>query len=257
MKSLIGIGIFLASILATSSNNADVCRSLASDIRRQLDRSRHCLHKTVLRDCCDSLLANGWKKTSGIYWIVNNQTKGVCDNTLAGGGWLKILANHDKDIKFVYGNTWEMYEKGFGNLNKNFFTGLKILHFMTREKTMQLRVDLKNSTGSYWALYEDFAVGSAETEYKLRIGNYSGGTLPDRFYAHNNGIWRTNDRNWPVPWPNFVGGWWIKDVVNFAPYSRSGAYWYEDGVEYRLDHKFFDVEIRIRSRRYPCVTTST
>ena len=231
------------------------CKIIGQELRAHLNRSAYCLRKTVLRDCCDSLIVRGIGKT-GIYRILDDKTRGVCDNEVAGGGgWLKMIRNNNLSNDKFRRRTWRKYEVGFGNFNQNFFLGLQTLHRLTANSTMQLRVDLTNSSGNYWALYEDFAVGDAQSLYKLRIGNFSNGNLRDLFSQHNNGEFRTADRNWPEYPLNYVGGWWwmpINGRINFAPYSVRGIFWHDSSKEIDLYHLFDQVEIRIRSKRYPC-----
>ena len=253
---------FAKAASSETTSNADVCRNIEQDIISHQDPSKYCLEKTVLKDCCDSLIVRTINNT-GIYWILNDHTKGLCDNdnpeARGGAGWLVMLRhdNHNND-KFRE-KTWKKYERGFGNFNRNFVLGLKTIHELTKQATMQLRVDLANAKGSYWAVYDDFAVDGPDANYKLRLGNYSkDSTLKDVFSQHNDYEFKTFDRNWDLSKSNPIGGWWISDYggISFAPYSPWGIIWFNpEKLEFPFDlkHHYSRAEIRIRSKRYPCI----
>ncbi len=247
-----GCGIARATLPNVTSTTRS-CATIAQDLQEQFDIPTKCLRGVILRDCCDSLLVGG---KTGIYRILDGNTRGACENDFEGGGWLRILRNNNNNNEKFRTRRWKKYEIGFGSFNQNFFLGLKTLHRLTENSTMQLRVDLTNSSGSYWALYEDFAVGDAQSLYRLRIGNFSGGTLRDLFSPHNNGEFSSIDYNFNSKLKNLVGGWWwMPDGrINFAPYSIRGITWHESEKELDVYHLYKLVVLRIRSRRFPCYT---
>ena len=54
------------------------------------------------------------------------------------------------------------YEEGFGDLNGEFWYGLRALHCLTSQGQWELRIDLTHSNGSKTYLhYKKFAIGSA------------------------------------------------------------------------------------------------
>lgn len=52
--------------------------------------------------------------------------------------------------------------------------GNEALHELTTGTPTELRVDLRTARDSAFALYRDFAVGSAQERYRLRVGAFSG-----------------------------------------------------------------------------------
>lgn len=52
--------------------------------------------------------------------------------------------------------------------------GNEALHELTTATPTELRIDLRTGRDSAFALYRDFAVGSAEERYRLRVGAFSG-----------------------------------------------------------------------------------
>ena len=67
-----------------------------------------------------------------------------------------------------FNRPWSDYEKGFGDLNGEFWYGLKSLNCLTQTGQWEMRVDFEfeNKTRSYLH-YNVFKVGSATDEYPL------------------------------------------------------------------------------------------
>ena len=116
---------------------------------------------------------------SGIYNITNfcgnckSVAQGFCDAKSDGGGWLVVQRRKDGSVSFDRG--WVEYEEGFGDLNGEFWYGLKPLHCLTSQGHWELRIDLTHSNGTKTYLhYKQFAVGSASDKYPLQISQFSG-----------------------------------------------------------------------------------
>ena len=96
-----------------------------------------------------------------------------CDQTTAGGGWTVFQKRLNGSVDFYLG--WAEYERGFGNLNGEFWLGLDKIHRLTSSGNYKLRVDLEDFEGnSAFAEYGIFAVGNEGTKYNLSVGGYSG-----------------------------------------------------------------------------------
>ena len=78
------------------------------------------------------------------------------------------------------------YEKGFGDLNGEFWYGLKLISCLTQTSHWELRVDFEfeNGTRSYLH-YNEFKVGNTTDEYPLTIGGFTGITPTDPFAIHS------------------------------------------------------------------------
>ena len=74
-----------------------------------------------------------------------------------------------------FNRPWSDYEKGFGDLNGEFWYGLRNINCLTQTGQWELRVDFefKNKTRSYLH-YNEFKVGSATDEYPLTISGFTG-----------------------------------------------------------------------------------
>ena len=71
--------------------------------------------------------------------------------------------------------TFASYRRGFGNLTGEFWLGNDYLHRLTAQDEYELRIDLEDfEQNQAFALYDYCLVGDRSTNYKLRIGSYSG-----------------------------------------------------------------------------------
>ncbi|XP_055642211.1 microfibril-associated glycoprotein 4-like isoform X2 [Toxorhynchites rutilus septentrionalis] len=106
-----------------------------------------------------------------------------CDQDYEGGGWTVIQKRFDGSVFFYRG--WNEYENGFGNLNGEFWLGLKKIHELTYAKRHELHVVLEDFDGIMAvAKYNHFLVGGPEQKYALnKLGNYTGTARDSLGYA--------------------------------------------------------------------------
>ncbi|KAF4532709.1 hypothetical protein B566_EDAN004696 [Ephemera danica] len=111
--------------------------------------------------------------------------------------------------------SWADYERGFGDLRAEFWSGLRFLHRATNIASMRLRVELSDFEGNTTnAEYSVFRVLGPVTQYKLRVGGYSG-NASDSLSAHDKVAFSTVDQdNDEAPAccpcaPTYGGGWWF------------------------------------------------
>ena len=183
--------------------------------------------------CCDlrNLLVSGiYKTTKGTF---DKAAETYCDMATDGGGWIVIQRNK-KGSKVDFNREWDDYEKGFGDLNTEFWYGLEEIHCLTQRGQWEMRLDYQNSdsTWSYFH-YNQFSVGSANDEYPLTITgftgqgtnwlNYGGGNSHGmKFSTPDN----DNDRNSGNCASSHKDGWWHNSCtyirINYQPpYVRS------------------------------------
>ena len=93
-----------------------------------------------------------------------------------GGGWIVIQRNK-KDSVVSFNYNWNDYEKGFGDLNTEFWYGLGMmhsLHCLTQRGQWEMRVDYQKYNKSWSYLhYNQFSVGNASEEYPLTVGGFT------------------------------------------------------------------------------------
>ncbi|EDS38749.1 fibrinogen and fibronectin [Culex quinquefasciatus] len=91
-----------------------------------------------------------------------------CDQEYEGGGWIVIQNRYDGSVHFY--RDWDEYERGFGNLNREFWLGLRKIHELTYSRRYELHVILEDWDGiRAIARYSDFLMAGPKEMYELRI----------------------------------------------------------------------------------------
>jgi hypothetical protein len=152
-----------------------------------------------------------------------------------GGGWTVILRRNANVTHVSFNHTWTDYEQGFGDLNTEFWYGLRNIHCLTEREEMELQIELDNGTGQVWT-YGYFEVDGPETNYALHIGQAQGPSGGHNSIAYHNGMqFSTIDRDNDV-WRsgNCVSthggsGWWFKtcyhSLLTGSHSSRKLLWW--------------------------------
>ena len=196
---------------------------------------------------------------SGVYNITNfcgnckSVVRGYCDAYSDGGGWLVVQRRKDGSVSFNRG--WTEYEEGFGDLNGEFWYGLRVLNCLTSQGQWELRIDLTHSNGTKTYLhYKKFAVGSASDKYPLQISQFSGIYPVDPFSTHslNNMKFTTKDQDNDKHGGNCAvsgngknsNGWWF----NYCAYiTLNKQYSEKDKIhDGRVWHNYPFIELKIR-----------
>ena len=172
-----------------------------------------------IRSCCDLRIFPPDKVPTGVYKmsIGTFATANVyCNMTTDNGGWIVIQRNRINS-QLSFNKNWREYEEGFGDINKDFWAGLKLMHTITETGQWEMRVDYQKN-GKTWSYlhYNEFSVGSASEEYPLTVGGFTGvGT--DRFATgpHNGMKFSTPDND-NDKWsgncaPHYYSGWWYNN----------------------------------------------
>ncbi|KAM3609648.1 uncharacterized protein V6R79_018148 [Siganus canaliculatus] len=212
----------------------------------------------VMRDCSDYLLRG--HRRSGVYLVTpdlrSRSFPVFCDMKQDEGGWTLLQRRHDGSVSF--NRTWAEYRSGFGELDGGeFWLGNNMIHLLTRDRDMVLRVELEDYNGVMeYAEYEQFRVASERIRYRLSVGKYSG-TAGDalRFsksYDHNNRMFTTPDRDHDrYPSGNcgayYSSGWWF-DACMAA--NLNGRY-YTGKYKGVRDGIFWGTWHNISSESYP------
>ena len=115
---------------------------------------------------------------------------------------------------------WADYERGFGDLNTEFWYGLRNIHCLTEREEVELQIEVRqdNGTGQVWT-YGYFEVDDPETNYTLHIGQAQGPSDGQNgMFGHNGMQFSTTDRDNDVMGSNcartFGGGWWFSTCYN-------------------------------------------
>ena len=164
-----------------------------------------------------------------------------CNMTTDDGGWIVIQRNRINS-QLSFNKNWREYEEGFGDLNKDFWAGLELMHALTQRGQWEMRVDYQKNDKTWSYLhYNNFSVGSASEEHPLTVGGFTGvGT--DWFAYHNKMKFSTpdndNDKGGGNCAADLNSGWWYNycDHININRQPPS-VYGYVLFVEMKIRPK--------------------
>uniref|UniRef100_A0A1X7SPQ0 Fibrinogen C-terminal domain-containing protein n=1 Tax=Amphimedon queenslandica TaxID=400682 RepID=A0A1X7SPQ0_AMPQE len=160
---------------------------------------------------CKELYEQG-HTCSGVYTIKPDELPAFevyCDMS-NGSGWTVFQRRMDGSADFY--RKWTEYQKGFGDLNGEFWLGLDKIHRLTATGNTSLHIDLEDFEGvSVFAHYSTFIVGGAHTSYTLTVGGYIG-NAGDSLSVHDNMKFSTHDCDNDISDGNcalaYKGAWW-------------------------------------------------
>ena len=136
-----------------------------------------------------SKLFNNYSPESGVYDISNvcgdmtqpfalnalrlPAMQARCDMKNDDGGWLVLVRRTpDVDGRVNFDRTWDEYEKGFGDLNTEFWYGLKNIHCLTNREPVEVQINLKKRDGTGKILkYGHFVVDGPDNQYTLHVSD--------------------------------------------------------------------------------------
>ena len=195
----------------------------------------------LIQGCCDLRVFPPDRVPNGVYKMSMGTfaTANVyCNMTTDGGGWI-VIQRSRRNSQLSFNKNWREYEEGFGDLNKDFWAGLELMHTLTQRGQWEMRLDYQkfDKTWSYLH-YNQFSVGSASEEYPLTVGGFTGvGT--DLFVSHPlNGMKfstpdNDNDKSSRYDCAaSHKNGWWYNRcseiLINLQlPYVGGGAFFTE------------------------------
>ncbi len=180
---------------------------------------------SIKRTCCDHLKqdSNDSEIQSGVYTVTSGSfsTSEVwCDMKTNQGGWTVITRRESNKTSFD--RLYSEYEEGFGDLNGDFWYGLRAMEALTSQESYEMQLDMymdANSTNaSASAHYDNFKVEGSH--YNLTLGNFTGSDseLEDRLRPfHNKGfVAKKTVLDTMTCTDRVSAGWW------FAKYCLSG-----------------------------------
>ena len=142
MKIITQLVIMTLSLLLVSADDDDdqYCTNLIEDFKNNCTMS-----KVTINSCCDLRTFT----VSGVFKInkgtFDKAANVYCDMVTDGGGWIVIQRNK-KDSLVNFNRKWADYEKGFGDLNIEFWYGLEEIHCLTQRGQWEMRVDYQKMT---------------------------------------------------------------------------------------------------------------
>ena len=113
-------------------------------------------NKCIIKSCCEVKFISTDYRPSGVYRMsrgaFGSNFNVYCDLTTDGGGWIVIQRNK-RDSKVNFYMNWADYQKGFGELNTEFWNGLEEMHYLLQIGQWEMRVDYRYSYKSWSYLH--------------------------------------------------------------------------------------------------------
>ncbi|KAL1022794.1 hypothetical protein UPYG_G00032420 [Umbra pygmaea] len=204
------------------------------------------MDKDLPLDCSD--LFNKGQRNSGVYSIRPNQSEPFnvyCELTLGGS----TVIQHRKDGSIDFDQPWEKYENGFGDLEGEFWLGLKKIHSLASQSDSIIRFELEDWKQERWSVEYQFTLGGPQVYYTLHLIHMSD-DLPDAMLDHTGVRFATKDRA-DTQHQNcdkhYTGGWWFKSCGDTnlngrylwlrskgRSIRRKGIQWKPKGTSYSL-----------------------
>ena len=229
--------IILISLFTTGITANSYCDQQINQLHSAARNIKHkcSINDIAIKTCCDVHALFLFTKPSAVYqmqcWCGGlwSTTSVFCDTKTADGGWTVIQRRKDGSVDF--NRSWSDYENGFGDLNGEFWFGLKNMNCLTQTGQWELRVDFefKNKTRSYLH-YNVFKVGSATDEYPLTISGFTGITPTDPFSGHNDMKFSTYD--------NDNDKWSENCAVQVSNAKDNGGWWYNNCWSINLNYQY-------------------
>ena len=181
------------------------------------------------------------------------------------GGWIVILRRRKNVFSNVnFRRSWDDYENGFGDLNTEFWLGLRNIHCLTKRDDVDLMIDLRQADGNgmTW-IYHKFKVDGSNEKYRLHIGEAEGPPNGyDAMAIHDGMLFTTHDNDNDFYSGNcatlYQGGWWHKNCyptgsfltgahTNSLVYQR--LLWYSGIGSGESSYNYYqDVDMMIRPK---------
>jgi hypothetical protein len=190
--------VFVVTVKGAAVSGRDCGETFQTQLRELL-ATKHSCPSAAFRDCCQvkQLFPNA---PTRLYRIVDPQSQqspfsqsatsssltARCDMDTDNGGWIVIQRRlPNGTVNFT--REWCDYEDGFGDLDGEFWYGLKNINNLVSRDDVELHIDMvMEDEGSEltWT-YQTFQVAGPSDKYRLNIG---GGSGPGRdAMAYHNG----------------------------------------------------------------------
>lgn len=206
---------------------------------------------------CQEIYASG--STESRLYMINptnwpNSSFEVYCNMTDGGGWTVFQRRVNGSEDFYL--NWDDYKKGFGNPGHEFWLGNDKLHYLTSQKTYEIRIDLVDRDGApYFAKFDSFRISDENDNFRLTdVGTYSG-TAGDALTRHRTYQFSTKDRDNDVSGDHcaqrYTGAWWYYGCYHsnlngdyFAPIGDARSIWWNYLPGSYGNIKFTEMKVR-------------
>ena len=189
------------------------------------------VEKPAKRSCNEHF--QGGLQQDGIYLIKPDQHVAAfpvfCDMDLESGGWEVFQRRMNGNLDFTKFSRGA-YKNGIGNLDGEFWLGLKYIHILTATKPKRLLIELMKFDGlAATSLYDGFQISNGKSGFKLTIGKWLQGTTRDSLLTiHNNKPFTYPEESEDSCVKQHKGGWWYGSAP-ICLLSNLNGYYYKDG----------------------------
>ncbi|XP_060574939.1 fibrinogen beta chain-like isoform X2 [Ruditapes philippinarum] len=248
------------TIYSSECSNKHVCQNSINHgnviVGRDIENSRSIIHDYSLRNdrsltehicsgCCDvDLCFKGCNETnvsisgatdcydiykndkdskSGVYnimlWRSNETINVYCDMDTSPPGWTVFQNRFDGSVDFY--RSFSAYMHGFGNIDGEYWLGLRFIEEMTRQYESVLRIDLLSANHSHvHEIFQNFSL-SNYPNFRLYLGNQTVEGIPDNkkgfidlngqgFTTYDHDVDRIRGENCAIL---THGGWWYQQCT--------------------------------------------
>ncbi|XP_033732796.1 protein scabrous-like [Pecten maximus] len=225
----------------TNTNQSDVIRDMVREIeylnsnvtvidelKQEVDHVRF-----MLPQDCEDYYKRGYH-LSGLYVIypanASRSLKVSCDMEDGTGGWTLIQRRFDGSEEFARG--WNDYKVGFGSSDNEFWLGNDLIHSLTYNKNLSLKIDMVDIDDKFWTVtYSHFSVDNEDSKYKLHVDGYHGNATDSLEYSDEMGFSspdQDNDGSSTNCAMYYTAGWWYKHChySNLNGRYQLGMVWY-------------------------------
>ncbi|XP_072539117.1 angiopoietin-related protein 3 [Salminus brasiliensis] len=209
-------------------------------------------------DCSE--VFNRGHRNSGVYPIKPNQSEPFNVYCEISSDGVATVIQRRVDGSVDFDQNWDKYERGFGNLEKEFWLGLAKIHSIVRQGEYILNIQLEDWKEERRYIEYMFTLDGPASHYTIHLTPLSG-NLPDAMGNHTGMMFSTKDKDNDNLEDsncarNYTGGWWFNacgDTNLNGRYTwarsrsrslrRKGIYWKPGrGSSYTL--KFTKISIR-------------
>ena len=220
MKVILQTGILMLYLLVQLTNAEDFCFTYINQYNRFRTECNLNTHRDNITTCCDLRIFEFEEQPlSGVYTIrkgVFDRAYAFCDMNTTDGGWIVVQRNR-AGSSLDFNRNFTDYERGFGDLNGDFWYGLEAMHCLTQTGVWEMRIDYEFNNTKLYLHYTSFRIDPARF-YRMILGTYQGIGGPQLLQRSSNRVFSTADRD--------LDG---SSTVNCAAQERSGFWYAFDG----------------------------
>lgn len=175
--------------------------------------------------------------------------------------WTTIQRRVDGSVDF--NQSWNDYAKGFGRPESEYWIGNDVLHRLTQNSCMRLRINIQDIYDNFWfAEYGSFRIASRAEGYRLDIGHYTGNASDAMDYQNHmefSAIDVDRDISNTHCAGNYEGGWWFSHCqhANLNGRYNLGLTWFDSTRNEWIAVKSSHMAVSAAERASDCVTPST